>query len=298
MKKLLLLLDTDGKPSSFDQIAAYDAGVDHILAYGGVSAAEVQNLVYGAMFTRGGGDLKNTAIFIGGSSVPPGEEVLKKTLGTFFGPVRVSVMFDANGCNTTAAAAVTRIAQTGDLAGKKAAVLAGTGPVGMRAALLLVREGCEVRLTSRELSRAQAATGMLKAQYGVEVHPAQVGSPADVVRVLEGVHLVLSCGGPGVRLLPQEVWQGLPDLRILADVNAVEPLGIQGIKVTDDGKEREGRRCFGAIGIGNLKMKVHREAVRRLFESNDLVLDVEEVHAIAKSLADPEKCGDLRAGQR
>ena len=39
-----------------------------------------------------------TAIFIGGSNVAAGEAVLDAVKTTFFGPFRVSVLFDANGC--------------------------------------------------------------------------------------------------------------------------------------------------------------------------------------------------------
>ena len=67
----------------------------------------------------------------------------------FFGPFRVSVMLDSNGSNTTAAAGVALLAKAKKLKGKKAVVLAGTGPVGMRAAALLGKEGAEVTITSR-----------------------------------------------------------------------------------------------------------------------------------------------------
>jgi hypothetical protein len=111
MKKLLLQLDSDKFASSFDCITAYDAGVDHVLSYGNVTVEDVRNQVYGAMFTRGGDDLKNSAVFIGGSSVPVGEAMLKAVQDAFFGPVRVSVMADPNGSNTTAAAAVLKISR-------------------------------------------------------------------------------------------------------------------------------------------------------------------------------------------
>ena len=104
--RILLQLDTDLHPSSFDSVVAIDSGVDHLLQYGNVQAESVTSLVHGAMFTRGGEDLSQTAIFIGGSNVHAAEDLLKSVSKVFFGPVRVSVMLDANGCNTTAAAAV------------------------------------------------------------------------------------------------------------------------------------------------------------------------------------------------
>ena len=106
LAKILLCLDTDPQPSVFDGVVAVDAGVDQLFRHGGVTPDAVRDLVYGAMFTRGPADLKNTAVFIGGSDVDAGEKLLAKARECFFGPMRVSLMLDSNGANTTAAAAV------------------------------------------------------------------------------------------------------------------------------------------------------------------------------------------------
>jgi hypothetical protein len=284
MKTLLVQLDSDRFASVFDAITAYDAGVDHVLSYGGVGLDDVRNLVYGAMFTRGGDALKNTAIFIGGSSVPVGEAMLKAVLDTFFGPVRVSVMADPNGSNTTAAAAVLKIVRAVPVAGKRAVIFAGTGPVGVRAATLLVKEGCQVAITSRALDRAQSVSRSIRERFNLDVTPLEVRDDAASAKALEGAHIVLTTGAAGVELVKQSLWVVPPSVEVVADVNAVPPAGIGGIKPTDDGKLREGRLAFGALGIGGLKMKIHRAAVARLFEQNDLILDVEEIYAIGKAL--------------
>ena len=101
---ILVQLDTDAQPSVFDGVVAVDAGVDHLFRHAGATADNVRDLIYGALFTRGPADLHRTAIFVGGSNVAAGEAVLEKIKKTFFGPFRVSVLFDANGANTTAAA--------------------------------------------------------------------------------------------------------------------------------------------------------------------------------------------------
>jgi hypothetical protein len=41
---------------------------------------------------------------------------------------------------------------------------------------------------------------------------------------------------------------------------------------------------FGALGVGGTKMKLHKAAVARLFESNDQVLDAQEVFALAQAI--------------
>ena len=284
MKKILIQLDSDRIASSFDAITAYDAGVDRVLIYGGVVPEEVRDIVYGAMFTRGIGDLKNSAVFIGGCSVLRGEALLDAAKAAFFGPVRVSLMLDANGCNTTAAAAAAKIRSKGDVTGKKIAVLAGTGPVGLRAAALLAREGAMVTLSSRILARSEAASASIKERFGVEVSPAEAADAAGTARVIDGAYAVLCCGTAGVTLVPESIWSNHRTLQVLADVNAVPPLGIEGTESGWAGCEKHGKIIFGAIGIGALKMKVHRACVARLFSQNDLVLDAEAIYATAKEI--------------
>lgn len=283
MKRLLLQLDSDPQPSSFDCIVAHDAGVDAVISHGNVSPGDVQTLVHGCLFTRGLPDLKHTAIWIGGSQVAAGEALTEAVLNTFFGPFRVSVMMDANGCNTTAAAAVARVASAADIAGARAVILAGTGPVGLRAAVILAREGASVTITSRSMDRARDAALQLKARFEVTVTPAEAKDDAGVARALEGAHLCLVAGAAGVQLLSRAVWENNPTLRVMGDVNAVPPLGIEGTEAGDKGAERGGKRVFGAMAIGGLKMKTHKVAVARLFDQNDAVLDLEEIWRIAKA---------------
>ena len=289
MKKILLQLDCDRTPSVFDAITAYDAGVDALLQYGSIVPGEVGGLVYGEMFTRGGDDLRNSAVFIGGSDVARGEALLEAACSVFFGPVRVSVMLDANGCNTTAAAAVVKLHSGGSLAGKRVLVLGGTGPVGRRAAALLAKEGADVVVAetypTETLERAEAAAASIEERFGVSVTPFAAPDVESTTRALAGVEALLASGAAGLQLVPEALWKEHPTLRVLADVNAVPPAGIEGVKPTWNGKDMEGKLAFGALGIGDLKMKVHRRCVERLFEQNDLVLDVEEVYALAKELA-------------
>lgn len=286
MKRILLQLDTDRHPSSFDAIAAYDAGVDVVYGYGGVRPEEVRDLVYGAIFTRGPKDLHRTAIWIGGSDLQTAERMLEVARTSFLGPLRVSLMLDAMGANTTAAAAVRKVVSAVLVRERQVAVIGGAGRVGSRISTLLASEGAQLVLVevpavegrARELGRA------LGERFGVRVEVVCPQDAASLRGSLEGVVAVISAGPPGVRTLPREVWTVLPSLRVLADLNAVTPAGIEGIEVRDDGTEREGRLCFGAIGIGNFKMRVHYACVAKLFERNDLVIDHERAYEVAREL--------------
>jgi len=286
MRRLLVQLDGDRLPSAFDRIVAYDAGAEEVLSYGGVAEADVQGLVHGAIFTRGPKDLKNTALFVGGSSMPLAERLLEAARKAFFGPFRVSVMLDPNGSNTTAAAAVVKLVRAvgGDVRGWRAAVLAGTGPVGTRAAGLLLRLGAEVKITSRNPTHGAAAAKLIGDRFERKVESITVGSPGDARELLGWAQLLLAAGPPGVELVPRELWAGRAGLRAVADVNAVPPLGIEGVEAPDDGTLREGIPALGALGIGGLKMKAHKAGVAQLFERNDLVLDAEQIHDLAAAL--------------
>jgi hypothetical protein len=283
MRKLLLQLDPDRHPSAFDRIVALDAGADDVLSYGGVTPADVPPLVHGAIFTRGPAELRHTGVWVGGTDVAAAEALFAAVQEAFFGPFRVSAMMDANGCNTTAAAAVARLSGVVTLSGARAVILGGTGPVGIRAAALLGREGAAVTLCSRSLDRARAACERLKTRFGVDVTPCQAWDEAGVARALDGAEVCLTAGAAGVRFLPRAVWATHPRLRALADVNAVPPLGIEGIEAGDKGTERDGKRVFGALGIGGLKMKVHRACLAQLFERNDAIVDLETIYGVARA---------------
>jgi hypothetical protein len=125
-RKILIQLDSDTHPSVFDRVVAVDAGVDEQFSYGGVKPEDVRDLIFGAIFTRGVKELRNTAVFIGGSDVSRGEAMLAAATASFFGPLRVSLMLDANGANTTAAAAVLAAGRECALSGAVALVLGGT----------------------------------------------------------------------------------------------------------------------------------------------------------------------------
>ncbi len=284
MKKLLIQLDSDKHPSSFDRVVPFDAGVDDVLSYGNVTAEDVAALVQGAFFTRGIPDLKNTAIWIGGSHVPTGEKLLAAVQKTFFGPFKVSVMLDSNGCNTTAATAVAKIVKALDVRGQKVVVGAGTGPVGMRAAGLLAMEGAQVVLTSRTLERAQAAAATVSGRFETKVAGAALDDEISAREVLDGAIALFTCGAAGAQVVSRAVWTTISSLKLIADINAVPPLGVEGIDMNDNGVEREGRISFGALGIGGRKMKVHRACIAQLFESNDVLMDAERVYAVAKEL--------------
>ena len=278
MKRILIQLDTDELPCSFDRVAAVDAGVDHVFAYGGITPENVEPLVHGAMFTRGLGDLKNTAVFVGGSDTEVGETVFEKVQQTFFGPVRVSVMMDSNGSNTTAAAAVLAAARHVNLAGAQATVLGAT-------VQLLAARGADVRAVSRSAARAtETCNRVHTAVADARLTAVGASDEYELINAVRHAHVLIAAGAAGVQFLDQSAWKSADSLQVAIDLNAVPPAGLEGIGVTDKAVEHQGTVVYGAVGVGGTKMKIHKAAVRQLFEAGDQVIDTAAVFGIGLRL--------------
>jgi len=285
MKKILIQLDTDAHPSTFDRVVAVDADVDRLFSYGGVEPGNVTGLVHGAIFTRGPQDLKNTAIFIGGSNVAAGEALLRAVQSDFFGPLQVSVMMDSNGSNTTAAAAVLAAGEHLDLSSTTALILAGTGPVGQRAAQIISRLGGTVRIGSRSQERAVLTCEAIQRHVeNAAVSAVETSSAEHLQEAADGAELIIAAGAAGVQLLSAGQRSSIRALKVAIDLNAVPPAGMEGIEVTDRSVERDGVICYGAIGVGGTKMKIHKAAVRQLFTASDQVLDTDAIFEIGRQL--------------
>jgi threonine dehydrogenase-like Zn-dependent dehydrogenase len=194
-------------------------------------------------------------------------------------------MLDSNGCNTTSAAGVALLSKATDLHGKTAVVLAGTGPVGQRAAVLLAISGANVRLTSRKQSRSVEACEEMQERFGVEMTPMQASDDKTIETAMDGAHVVFGAAKAGIQLLNAKQWQEHPTLELIADVGTSKILGFEGIDVMDKDTERHGKRVFGGIGIGALKLKLHRTCIAKLFESNDIALDAEAIYKVAQKMA-------------
>lgn len=285
MKKLLFQFDTDTYPSVFDTVVAYDGGADHVIGHWGLTPENISPLVEGAIFTRAPKDKKNTAIFIGGSDMVAGQALFNAVQKHFFAGFQVSVMLDSNGCNTTAAAAVAKLVANRSFAGKKAVVLAGTGPVGQRAAAMLAKEGAEVAITSRKMEQAIKVCAAMKTRFDVDLIPIEAADNNARSKAIADANIVLATGAAGIELLKEDHWRDNPNIELIADANATPPLGIGGTDMMDKGLDRHGKIIWGAIGFGSLKLALHRACIAKLFEDNKQVFDAENIFALAKEMA-------------
>ncbi|MCW4027654.1 MAG: hypothetical protein NWE76_09260, partial [Candidatus Bathyarchaeota archaeon] len=143
------------------------------------------------------------------------------------------------------------------------------GPVGRLAAVLLARLGCDVVIASLNPNRSdgeeyvESVSRNLLQRYGVSVKGVFAPTSAKKTEVLREADVIFCTGARGVRIIEKEMLKGLKFVKVLADINAIPPLGVEGIKLNDDMREiAHGIFAVGALTIGKLKHELEQETLR------------------------------------
>ena len=170
----------------------------------------------------------------------------------------------------------------GSLEGKKVTVLAGTGPVGQTAARIYAAEKADVTITSRALAKGQAVADKINAEVGAQrVKVVEVTKPEQTAAATKDAEIILSAGAGGIQLLAAA--QIGASCKIVADINAIKPLGVEGLAPNDDGKElKPGVFGIGALAIGKLKIKTEMEMIKRATAEPQGLFDYAIAYTIAK----------------
>ncbi len=290
MKNILIYFDMDKRPSPFDILFAYDVGFDIVLPFSGVGTEEIKPLVQDAMFPRGPKGAKYTTLFFGGSDLDAVEGMAKKARKTMFPPFQLSIALDPKGAHTTSSALVAKVLEAlstkgQTLEGKKAAVLGGSGRVGRVTSRILAGEGVDVTIVDIIEEVGEVAREVSE-KVGGKVKGLRATSPEEIVSAAKDCELVISTGPTGVEILPGGYLPKLEKCMVAADVNAVPPAGIGGIKAKYDKREVEGILTIGALAIGNLRNKIEAKMLKTAMESEGVFLDYTNAFEFAKELAE------------
>jgi len=291
-KKVFIFLDTDKHASPFDILTTIDVFPDAtILKYEDVTVEDAEKIIYDAMFPRGPEGAKHTKIFINGRDFRKVNDMLEKAKKCMFPPFELSVIVDPRGAYTTATAAVAKTLglslekKIGDLENKTVTVLAGTGPVGQTAARLYALEKANVIVTSRDLQRASAVAAKINEEVENEkARGIEAQTPEEVGKAIENAEIILSAGAAATQLLPLETLKEYgKKCKMVADINAIPPLGVEGLKSKVDGEELiPNVYGIGALAIGKLKIKVEAELIKRAAEEPRGIFDYKIAYEIAK----------------
>ena len=293
-KTVFVFLDTDKYCSPFDMLVAVDAFPDStIFKYENVTGEDAARIVFDALFPRGPEGAKHTKIFINGSNFDTVAEVVAATQKCMASaPWGNSIIVDPRGAYSTAASAVAKTLGMalekglGSLEGKNVTVLAGTGPVGQIAAKLYASEKANVTITSRSMAKGQAVATKINKEVGAErVKVVEVTNPEQTGTAIQNAEIILAAGAGGIQLLSAEnIDKHGEKCKIVADVNAIKPLGVEGLASNDEGKElRSGIYGIGALAIGKLKIKIEMEMIKRATMEPQGLFDYAVAYEIGKT---------------
>jgi methylene-tetrahydromethanopterin dehydrogenase len=271
---LLFYLDTDIKASPFDICMAYDAGYNAVVPYENIIPEDAKTIVLDALLSRGPKAVKHTTFLIGGKNAERAEQVFEAAKDSMFPPFKTSIIVDPAGAYTTAAAMVAKAenalesSKLGELKTKTVAIF-GTGAVGQIAAVLLAKMGCNVMIASLNPKRvdgkehAESISKLLAKDHGVQVEGIFAPTPASKIEIIKKADVVMCAGVRGVRIIDKEMLNEVKTMKVLFDINAVPPFGVEGIELKDDMREMlPGIFTIGALTVGDLKHKLEKEILR------------------------------------
>jgi methylene-tetrahydromethanopterin dehydrogenase len=272
---LLHMFNPNKNVSPFDVNMAYEADFDGVIPYTNVQLEDVHALTQDCIFSRGPSGVRRTGIFIGGRDFALAEEMLQAARKAMVPPFEVSVFADPSGAFTTAAALMASVEffikqqNKGGLEGKTVRIFGGTGPVGICAGVIAARCGADVTAVSYLGARhALEAIAEYNQKYATKIHAGDGSTTEAERKLLQDADVVIATAKAGIQILSKDQLQKAGKLIVAADVNAVPPLGLEGIGVHDEGKPIEGHPNqalgIGALGIGDLKYRVHHRLFQKM----------------------------------
>ncbi len=280
-RPILHMLDPNVHNSPFDINMAVDAGYDVIIPYSNVKLEEVSRLTQDAIFSRGPAGVKKTGLFLGGRDIGLAMDMLDTAKKAMVPPFEISVFADPSGAFTTAAALVACVEKqlknnfNKALKGSRAIVFGGTGPVGLATAVIAAEHGALTTIVDHfSIDTALEYANEAKQRYGVDLQATTAASDADKARLISNADIVFCAVKAGIQVLSAPVLEDAKQLKVAGDVNAVPPLGIEGVELMHLGEplkyasNAKGAVGIGALAVGNVKYQLQQELLEQTLNAD------------------------------
>jgi methylene-tetrahydromethanopterin dehydrogenase len=281
--------------SPFDVNMALDAGFDTAIPYTSVTLDDVTGLVQDAIFSRGPEGVKRTGMFIGGKRAIEALDMMKRAKAAMVPPFEISVFADPAGSFTTAAAMVACVKVAlkekfaTELTGKRIAIFGGTGVVGFASGVIAAIDGAQATLIGYDgPDRVRKLAEEANARFSVNIAYADGSTEEQKEELVRGADIIFAAGPAGKRLITLDQMKQAKHLRVVTDVNAVPPSGVEGVGVNDNATPIPGISAvgIGALAVGNIKYKTEAGLFKEMIETEKpLYLDFRDAYALAQKLA-------------
>jgi methylene-tetrahydromethanopterin dehydrogenase len=299
-KSILHMFDPTPNNSPFDINMALDGNFDVLMPYANVKLEGIHRLTQDTIFSRSPSGVKQTGIFIGGRDIALSIDMLNAAKHAMVPPFEVSVFADPSGAFTTAAALVAcvekelKIHHNKELKNCKILVFGGTGPVGISTGVIASLTGAETVLIDHlSADTAEDLSKEYNHRFGSQLSGAAATFDQDKITLIANADIIFCAAKAGVQILSANVLSSAQQLKVVGDVNAVPPAGIEGVKLNDAGtplsqaSRSNNTVAVGALTIGNIKYKVQHALLESMLSGDKpRYIDFRAAYEKAKELLD------------
>ena len=282
--------------SPFDVNMAYDSGFDKVSTYTNVEMDDINDLVQDIVFSRHPNDCKKTGLFIAGEDDEKAIEMMEKAKKAMVPPFEISIFADPAGSFTTAAAMIGCVKKLlkgkfkTDLKDKVLQIVGAKGIVGGACAVIAAQEGAKVGMVIHREGAIEPIEKRIKnykKKYKVNLNAIMGISDDEKTKMSENADIILCAAKAGAEALLKKHFSSAKNLKIVSDVNAVPPTGVEGLGVNFNGDAIRGTKIYGigALAVGQIKAQVQHKLLKLMCESSKPVfLDFREAFKIAEQL--------------
>jgi len=294
-RSVLHMLDPMPNNSPFDVNMAVDAGFDVLMPYSNVKLENVHGLTQDAIFSRGPAGVKRTGLFIGGRDIALAMNMMRTAKEAMVPPFEISVFADPSGAFTTAAALVACVERelkaqhAKKLKDCHAVVFGGTGPVGIATGVIASIAGARTVLVDHlSANTADDSVVEYNRRFGCHLEGAKASNNEEKKALIANVDIIFSTAKAGIQVLTTSVLKHAQQLKVVGDVNAVPPLGIEGLKLKDFGTPLaavDGAVGIGSLAVGNIKYRLQQLLLESMLTTKKpLYLDFRDAFVQAREI--------------
>jgi len=271
-KNILHMISPQGNVSPFDVNMACDAGYDLVIPYTNVNLSDVKGLIQDAIFSRSVSNAKKTGIFICGKDASLALDMLDTAKKSMVPPFEISVFPDPAGSFTTAAAMVACTEKTlkekfeTNFDNKNIIIYGGKGIVGGISAIMCAQNGAKCTIVGYDgIKNVQKKADEYKTRYGVNIIPGDGSTDELNSSFLPEADIIFCAARAGTQVISMEQLNKAKNVKILADVNAVPPAGLEGVGLNDDDSEHPcGGLSIGPLTSGDIKVKTQYKMFEKM----------------------------------
>ena len=292
-KNILHMISPQGNVSPFDVNMACDAGYDLVIPYTNVNLTDVKGLVQDAIFSRSVKNAKKTGIFICGKDASLALDMMDMAKKSMVPPFEISVFPDPAGSFTTAAAMVACTEKTlkdkfdTDFKNKNIIIYGGKGIVGGISAIMCAKEGSKCTIVGYDgIANVEKKANEYKSRFNVEILPGDGSSDDLNSSYLPDADIIFCAARAGTQVISKDQLSLAKNAKILADVNAVPPAGLEGVGIKDDDQKHDcGGLSIGPLTSGDIKVKTQYKMFEKMCSTDKpLYLNFDEALKTAREI--------------